>query len=235
MQTSVARAVAALCFAHEVTNTNKLMRSEAKPVCGTASEVRSVQNMAPPSGAVTQGPAHQRPAAEDAKWGIGSILRMLAIFWLIKSFFGGSSKSTPSNAVRTDYYWPKFNKSESVDFFLFGSDSSRFTDVSDASKLIWTETNVPLAASSDLSTEYLYRPSKVLCLPLKCCCTQLCPGLSAQLDCDLQGVQNNGTFYLYAYLVKSGKPVDRKDPAFDPDSVAVKQFRTYSLHPAQFC
>ena len=140
------------------------MRSEAKPVCGTASEVRSVQNMAPPAGAVTQAPADQRPAAEDAKWGIGSILRMLVIFWLIKTFFGGSSKSTPSNAVRTDYYWPKFNKSESVDFFLFGSDSSRFTDVSDTSKLIWTETNVPLAASSDLSTEYLYRPSKVLCL-----------------------------------------------------------------------
>ncbi len=140
------------------------MRSEAKPVCGTASEVRSVQNMAPPAGAVTQGAADQRPAAEDAKWGIGSILRMLAIFWLIKTFFGGSSKSTPSNAVRTDYYWPKFNKTESVDFLLFGSDSSRFTDVSDASKLIWTETNVPLAASSDLSTEYLYRPSKVLFL-----------------------------------------------------------------------
>ncbi len=157
---------ARLCFAtrHKVTKTNKLVRSEAKPACGTASEVRSVQNMVPPAGAVTQGPADQRAGVEDAKWGIGSILRMLAVFWLIKQFFGGSSNSTPSNAVRTDYYWPKFNKSESVDFFLFGSDSSRFTDVSDASKLIWTETNVPLAASSDLSTEYLYRPSKVLCL-----------------------------------------------------------------------
>ncbi len=157
---------ARLCFAtrYKVTNTNKLVRSEAKPVCGTASEVRSVQNMVPPAGAVTQGPADQRAAAEDAKWGIGSILRMLAVFWLIKQFFGGSSKSTPSNAVRTDYYWPKFNKSESVDFFLFGSDSTSFSDVSDASKLIWTETHVPLAASSDLSTEYLYRPSKVLCL-----------------------------------------------------------------------
>ncbi|DBB17996.1 hypothetical protein WJX82_010310 [Trebouxia sp. C0006] len=163
--------------------------------------------MAPPTGAVTQGPADQRPAAEDAKWGIGSVLRMLAVFWLIKQFFGGSSKSTPSNAVRTDYYWPKFNKSESVDFFLFGSDNSRFTDVSDASKLIWTETNIPLAASSDLSTEYLYRPSK--------------------------GVQNNGTFYLYAYLVRSGKPVDRKDPAFDPDSVAVKQFQLNTWMPKQ--
>lgn len=86
---------------------------------------------------------------------------MLAIFWLVKSFFGGSSNKTPSNAVRTDYWWPKFNKSESVDFFLYGSDSSRFTDVSDTSKLIWTETNLPLASSSDLSTEYLYRPSKV--------------------------------------------------------------------------
>lgn len=36
-------------------------------------------------------------------------------------------------------------------------------------------------------------------------------------------MQNNGTFYLYAYVVKSGKPLDRKATNFDPDSVAVKQ------------
>ena len=46
----------------------------------------------------------------------------------------------------------------------------------------------------------------------------------------MQDVQNNGTFYLYAYVVRSGKPLDRKDPAFDPDSVAVKQHRTYPEH-----
>ena len=39
----------------------------------------------------------------------------------------------------------------------------------------------------------------------------------------LQGVQNNGTFFLYAYVVRSGKPLDRKAADFDPDSVAVKQ------------
>ncbi len=120
--------------------------------------------MVPPTAPVAQAPGAERAAGEDTKWGIGSILRMLAIFWLVKSFFGGSS-GTPKHAVRTDYYWPKFNKSESVDFFLFGSDSSRFTDVSDTSKLIWTETNLPLASNkADLSTEYLYRPSKVPCL-----------------------------------------------------------------------
>ena len=39
----------------------------------------------------------------------------------------------------------------------------------------------------------------------------------------LQGVQNNGSFYLYAYVVRSGKPLDRKVAGFDPDSIAVKQ------------
>ena len=86
---------------------------------------------------------------------------MLAVFWFVKSFFGGSG-GTPKNAVRNDYYWPKFNKSESVDFFLYGSESSGFTDVSDASKLIWSEKDLPLAATSEKSIDYSYRPSKVL-------------------------------------------------------------------------
>lgn len=85
---------------------------------------------------------------------------MLAIFWVIKSFFGGSG-GPPKNAVRTDYYWPKFNRSESVDFYLYGSDSPSFQDVSDSSKLIWSETGVPLATSSDMSKQYTYHPSKV--------------------------------------------------------------------------
>lgn len=47
----------------------------------------------------------------------------------------------------------------------------------------------------------------------------------------LQGVQNNGTFFLYAYVVRSGKPLDRKAADFDPDSVAVKQHG--ELHKTQ--
>lgn len=182
--------------------------------------------MAPqPTAAVAQAPGPQRARAEDTKWGIGNMLRLLAVVWLIKSFFSGSS-ATPKNAIRTDYYWPKFNKSESVDFFLFGSDSSRFTDVSDTSKLIWTETNVPLAANSDLTHEYTYRPSKVLLPASELCAWHPQACLHIFWLC-MQDVQNNGTFYLYAYVVRSGKPLDRKDPAFDPDSVAVKQHRTY--------
>lgn len=49
----------------------------------------------------------------------------------------------------------------------------------------------------------------------------------------LQGVQNNGSFFLYAYVVRSGKPLDHKAADFDPDSVAVKQhgelYKTHSL------
>ena len=91
---------------------------------------------------------------------ISSILRMLAIFWVIKQFFGGAG-GPPKSAVRSDYYWPKFNRSESVDFYLYGSDSAGFHDVADTSKLIWSEANVPLATTPDLTTQYMYHPSKV--------------------------------------------------------------------------
>lgn len=85
---------------------------------------------------------------------------MLAIFWMIKQFIGGAG-GPPKSAVRTDYYWPKFNRSESVDFYLYGSESAGFHDVTDTSKLIWSEANVPLATALDLSTQYMYHPSKV--------------------------------------------------------------------------
>ena len=122
----------------------------------------------PPGNAVANGADSQRDqgAQQGFSSSIGSVLRMLAIFWVIKSLFGGSG-GPPKNAVRTDYYWPKFNRSESVDFYLYGSDSPSFQDVSDTTKLIWSEANVPLATTSDLSTQYLYHPSKVCAVCLQ--------------------------------------------------------------------
>lgn len=120
--------------------------------------------MVPPSGtAVAQAPGRQQETPAQQGFfggGVGSILRMLAIFWVIKQFIGGAG-GPPKSAVRTDYYWPKFNRSESVDFYLYGSDSAGFHDVTDTSKLIWSEANVPLATTPDLSTQYIYHPSKV--------------------------------------------------------------------------
>lgn len=127
--------------------------------------------MVPPAGisvAQTPNAPQAQPAQQSFFTGsIGSILRMLAIFWVIKQFFGGAG-GPPKNALRNDYYWPKFNRSESVDFYLYGSDNAGFQDVADTSKLIWSETNVPLATTPDLSTQYMYHPSKVyMCLPLR--------------------------------------------------------------------
>lgn len=120
--------------------------------------------MVPPAG-TTSAPApngQQETPAQQGFFGggVGSILRMLAIFWMIKQFFG-SGGGPPKSAVRTDYFWPKFNRSESVDFYLYGSESAGFYDVTDTSKLIWSEANVPLATTSDLTTQYMYHPSKV--------------------------------------------------------------------------
>ena len=129
--------------------------------------VAHVAQMAPPRAAAVAQPGAEAPRAEDTKWGIGTVLRMLAIYCLVKSFFGGSS-SPPKNAARSDYYWPKFNRSESVDFYLYGSESASFTDVSDQSKLIWTQRSVPLATNQETSLQYQYHPSKVICDHLSC-------------------------------------------------------------------
>lgn len=107
-----------------------------------------------------QGQDQQNAGTQSVSSAVGGILRMLVVFWLVKSFFGGS-KGPPANAPRSDYFWPKFNRSEPVDFFLFASESSTFHDVLDTNKLVWTQTNVALATNADISTTYVYYPSKV--------------------------------------------------------------------------
>lgn len=85
---------------------------------------------------------------------------MLVVFWLVKSFFGGS-KGPPANAPRSDFFWPKFNRSEPIDFFLYTADSSSVNN--ETTKPIWSETGVPLATNTDITKTYVYRPSQVLC------------------------------------------------------------------------
>ena len=138
--------------------------SEVLPVACGNKLVNGLLDMVPPAGtSVAQAPNGQQEAPAQQGFfggGVGSILRMLAIFWMIKQFFGGGG-GPPKSAVRTDYYWPKFNRSDSVDFYLYGSESAGFNDVTDTSNLIWSEANVPLATTPDLSKRYTYHPSKV--------------------------------------------------------------------------
>ena len=104
-------------------------------------------------------PGQQNQPAQNGGFGLGGILRLLVVFWLIKSFFGGS-RGPPANAPRHDFYWPKFNRSEPIDFSLYLSESAYFNDVLDTSKLIWAEQSVALATEADRTLSYLYRPSK---------------------------------------------------------------------------
>ena len=103
-------------------------------------------------------PAQGQPA-QNGGFGIGGIVRVLVVVWLVKSFFGGSS-GPPKNAPRHEFYWPKFNRSESVDFFLYLSESPGFNHVVDTNKLVWTEENVALATEADRTLSHLYHPSK---------------------------------------------------------------------------
>ena len=102
---------------------------------------------------------------QNASSMVGGIIRMLVVFWLVKSFFGGS-KGPPANAPRSDFFWPKFSRSEPIDFYLYTADSSSVN--SETTKPIWSETGVPLATNTELTKTYVYHPSQVrCCIPLQ--------------------------------------------------------------------
>lgn len=132
--------------------------AQACVLCKAMADPSVAPVVAAPNG--QPGQAGQNAGTQSASSAVGGILRMLVVFWLVKSFFGGS-KGPPANAPRSDFFWPKFNRSEPVDFFLYLSESSSFQDVSDKSKLVWSQTDIPLATNADISTTYVYRPSEV--------------------------------------------------------------------------
>lgn len=110
---------------------------------------------------------------------IFGLLRMLAVWWLFRSFFsggGGGGKST-SQLARSDYFLPLMQRSTPVDVAMVlseerflapgwlafgGEDAGAAGREGDAARVVWRQSAVPLAATSaESKVTVSYTPSEV--------------------------------------------------------------------------
>lgn len=129
---------------------------------------------APAGGATGDQPAPQTNP-------IFGLLRMLAVWWLLRSFFsggGGSAKQSTSQLARSDYFLPLMQRATPVDvamvlneektlapgWLAFGGDGgggeARARE-GDAARVVWRQSNVPLATAAESKVTVSYTPSEV--------------------------------------------------------------------------
>lgn len=94
------------------------------------------------------------PKKSNALFGI---LRMIAMWYMFKTFFGGGQQK---KLAREELFAPHFPKGTSLDMSVFLSEEPSFRDFS-GSKPIWQETDVQLGSSADRKLNVTYRPSQV--------------------------------------------------------------------------
>ena len=113
----------------------------------------------------------QQPAKSNALMGI---VRMIAMWYMFKTFFGGGAKKPLD---RQEVLVPQYPKGSSFDMALFLSEQPNFSSFSDASALVWQQRDIAFGTDGPRSYNYTYYPSKVLgwTPPVDGCC---CPGRS---------------------------------------------------------
>ena len=122
-------------------------------------------------------PAAAAPAAQPNP--IFGLLRMLAVWWLFRSFFSGGGGSGPakstSQLARSDYFLPLMQRATPVDvamvlseekflapgWLAFGEEAGPARE-GDAARVVWKQSAVPLAATSaESKVTVSYTPSEV--------------------------------------------------------------------------
>ena len=175
---------------------------------------------------------------------IFGILRMIAMWYMFKTFFGGGQQK---KLTREELFAPHFPKGTSLDMSVFLSESPSFSDFS-GSKPLWQETDIQLGLAGQRSLNVTYRPSQVSPLSLHLprpllldSHTARCRGLMLVQRCmrgyagalvrhrcscsmstvswPLQAVQRNGSVYLHAYFAPSGLALDPTDPFYQNSTV----------------
>lgn len=132
---------------------------------------------AAPTGAA----AGNQPAPAAQTNPIFGLLRMLAVWWLFRSFFsgggGGGAKQSTSQLARSDYFLPLMQRATPIDVAMVlseekvlapgwlafgggGGPESR-TRAGDAARVVWTQSNVPLATAAESKVTVSYTPSEV--------------------------------------------------------------------------
>lgn len=121
---------------------------------------------------------------------VTTVLRM-AFFWYVMNWMKGGNKADPK--VPGSMAIPKYAKGDSVDMYLYLSDSP-YLRVYDPDSLVWEERGLHLAAEPDTKLKTItYYPSK--------------------------HVQNNGSVYLHAVFALANAPIDKSDPDYDEQAV----------------
>ena len=113
-------------------------------------------NMPAQQAATTGGGEGQQPAQQKSN-PIFGILRMIAMWYMFKTFFGGGQQK---KLTREEVFAPHFPKGTSLDMSVFLSESPSFGDFS-GSKPVWQKTDIQLGLAGERSVNVTYRPSQV--------------------------------------------------------------------------
>ena len=131
------------------------------------------------AGGGNQPDAAAAPAAQPNP--IFGLLRMLAVWWLFRSFFSGGGGSGPakstSQLARSDYFLPLMQRATPVDVAMVlsedkflapgwlaygGEEGKGPAREGDAARVVWKQSAVPLAATSaESKVTVSYTPSEV--------------------------------------------------------------------------
>lgn len=102
-------------------------------------------------------PAENAPARGNF---LGTAVRMVVMWYLAKTFFGGGVSKAPAD--RSVMILPKFQKGIYLDMYVYLNEARYKSNFSDSSDLIWSVTDIPLPPSSVNQFTYMYSPSKVI-------------------------------------------------------------------------
>jgi hypothetical protein len=98
----------------------------------------------------------QQPAKKSNP--LMGIIRMIAMWYMFKTFFGGGAKKP---LTREELLVPQYPKGSSFDMSLFLSEQPNFSSFGDAKALVWQERDITYGTDGPRAYNYTYAPSKV--------------------------------------------------------------------------
>lgn len=97
----------------------------------------------------------QQPAKSNA---LMSIVRMIAMWYMFKTFFGGGGQQ--KKLTREETFLPHFPKGTSLDMSVYLSESPTFRDFTGIQP-VWQESDIQFGLDSERKLNVTYRPSQV--------------------------------------------------------------------------
>ena len=103
------------------------------------------------------GQGQQQPPQKKSN-AIFGILRMIAMWYMFKTFFGGGGQQ--KKLTREETFLSHFPKGTSLDMSVYLSESPTFRDFS-GFQPVWQESDIQLGLDSERKLNITYRPSQV--------------------------------------------------------------------------